>query len=76
MKKAQVVYDDTKTARTDNINDEEEFKASNGWLNKLMRRNHLSLRRKTSVAQKDPDRLVAKIVSYVLRVRRLQSKNN
>ena len=32
-----------------------EFKASRGWPEKFMRRNNLSLRRKTSVAQKDPD---------------------
>ena len=75
MKKAQVVYDEMKVARTDDISDKEEFKASTGWPNHFMRCNHLSLRRKTSVAQKDPDRLVAKIVSYVLHVRRLQSRN-
>ena len=40
-----------------------------------MRRNHLSLRRKTSVAQKDPERLVSKLVMYVLQVRRMQEKN-
>ena len=41
-----------------------------------MRRTHLSLRRKTSVAQKDPERLASKLVSYVLQLRRLQKKNN
>ena len=56
--------------------DEEEFKASCGWLEKFMRRNHFSHQRKTTVVQKDPDRLVAKIVAYVLHVWRLQSKSN
>ena len=32
----------------------EEFKASRGWLTRFMKRNGLSLRRKTSVAQQDP----------------------
>ena len=76
MKTAQVMYNELKTAQADTIDYDEEFKASTGWLKNFMRRNHLSLRRKTSVAQKDPDRLIAKIVSYVLHVRRLQSRNN
>ena len=69
MKKAQVVYNELKTAQADTINYDEEFKASTGWLKNFMRR-------KTSVAQEDPDRLIAKILSYVLHVRRLQSRNN
>ena len=79
IKKAQVVFDELKFARKDDAScgaDEEEFKASRGWLERLMRRNHLFLQRKTSVAQKDPDRLVAKIVAYMLHVRRLQSRSN
>ena len=40
-----------------------------------MHRNHLSLRRKASVTEKDPDRVIARIVCYVLHVRRLQSTN-
>lgn len=72
MKKSQIVYDEIKVAQADEI--PEEFKASTGWL-RFMRRNHLSLRRKTSVTQKDPDRVIAGIASYVLHVRRLQSKN-
>ena len=36
----------------------------------------MSLKRKTSVAQKDPVLLIAKIVSYILRVRRLRIKDS
>ena len=71
-KKAIIVYEDLK--RTDPNRYDEKFEATNGWLYKFMKRNNLSLRRKTSVAQKDPDLLVAKIVSYILRVRRLRLK--
>ena len=41
-----------------------------------MQRNGLSLRRKTSIAQKDPDRVIDKLVAFVLQVRRLSSKHN
>ena len=40
-----------------------------------MKRNGLSLRRKTSVALRDPDRMVAKLASYVIQFRRLQEKH-
>ena len=40
-----------------------------------MKRNGLSLRQKTSVAQQDPERMVGKLVSYVMHVRRLQEKH-
>ena len=75
MRKAQVVYDEMKLGETANTANKEEFKASTGWLKNFMRRNHLSLRRKTTIAQKDPDRLVAKVVSYVLQVRHMQAQN-
>jgi len=47
------------------------LKASRRWLQKFMKINGLSLRRKTSVAQQDPERLVAKVVSYIIQVREL-----
>ena len=75
MKKAQVVYDEMKLGETANTANEEEFEASTGWLKNFMRRNYLSLRRKMSIALKDPDRLVSKVVSYVLQVRRMQAQN-
>ena len=52
------------------------FVASNGWLEKFMKRNHLSLRRKTTIAQKDPSHLISKLVGYLMHVRRLSIKSN
>ena len=60
--------------RIDPDRNDEKFEATNGWLFKFMKRHNLSLRRKTSVAQKDPDLLIAKLVSCILRVRRLRVK--
>ena len=71
-KKAVIIYGDFKRIDPDRF--DEKFEATNGWLFKFMKRHNLSLRRKTSVAQKDPDILIAKIVSYILRVRRLRIK--
>jgi len=41
-----------------------------------MKRNGLSLRRRTTIAQKDLDQLINKLVSYIVQVRRLQMKQN
>ena len=62
MKKAEIIYRDL----TGDNNVGEDFKASRGWFQKFMKRNGLSLRRKTSVAQQDLERLVAKVVSYII----------
>ena len=45
-----------------------EFKASRGWLEKFIAA--ITYLRKTSVAQKEPD----KLVSYIIHVRRGQEK--
>ncbi|KAG7269084.1 hypothetical protein CRUP_002942 [Coryphaenoides rupestris] len=42
-----------------------EFVASRGWLEKFLKGNDLSLRRCTTMAQKDPDLLTEKLVSFV-----------
>ena len=59
-KKAVIIYGDLKRIDPDRF--DEKFEATNGWRFKIMKRHNLSLRRKTSVAQKDPDLLIAKIV--------------
>ena len=41
-----------------------------------MRRNELPLKRKTSVAQKNTSRLIYKLVSYMLHIRRFTAKHN
>ena len=45
--------------------------ASRGWLEKFMNRNGLSLRRRTTTAQKGPSHMIDKLVGYILQVRRL-----
>ena len=47
------------------------FVASNGWVNNFMRRNVFSLYRKTTTAQQDPERIIDKLILYILHARRL-----
>lgn len=42
------------------------FKASRGWVDKFLERNELRVRRRTTVAQKEPDKMIEKMVSFVL----------
>ena len=39
-----------------------------------MRRNGFSIRRQTTIAQKDPERLIDKLILYILHARRLSIK--
>ena len=51
------------------------FKASRGWLQNWMKRHSVSTREKTTVAQRMPDHVEDKIVSFhrfVIRMRRLR----
>ena len=61
MKKALLTYQEM--APSEGRVESVEFKASREWLEKLLRHNDLSLRRKTSVARKDTDKLIAKPMS-------------
>ena len=70
MKKAKIIHDKS----TDDPAVKESFVASRGWLEKFMKRNGLSLRRRTTTAQKNPSCMVDKLVMYVLQCRRLQRK--
>ena len=51
-----------------------EFNASRGWLEKFMIRNGLSLRRRTTQAQKTPEKIIEKLVSYILYIRCMKEK--
>lgn len=53
MKKAVLIHEDMEKEGST-----EDFKASVGWLRLLMKRYGLSLRRKTSMAQKDPSQVI------------------
>ena len=68
MKKAKILYDEMLD------HEASKFEATRGWLEKFMKHHGLSLRQRTSVAQKDPDQLINRIVSYLIQARRLQQK--
>ena len=61
MEKAQLLHQEMSTF--DGVLENKEFKTSRGWLEKFMRRNNMSLRRKISVAQKDSEKIIAKLVN-------------
>ena len=44
------------------------FIASNGWVQKFMAKNGRSVRRRTTESQKNPDRLMNKLIGYILQV--------
>ena len=52
------------------------FKTTEGWLQKFMLRNGLSLRRETTTAQQDPHRVIDELISYILHVPRLSQQRN
>ena len=50
--------------------------ASSGWLSKFMKRNNLSMQRRTTILQKDPSHLTTKLVKYVMHVQSLFMKTD
>jgi len=54
---------------------DKDFKASRDWVRKFMKRHRLSLRRKTSVAQKDPNMLFEKLADFIQYSSNLAAKN-
>ena len=71
MRKAKYMHDET--AGDDPVA-KNRFHARRGWLEKFMKRNCLSLRRRTTTIQKDPAHIVDRLVQYVLHVRRMSRK--
>ena len=66
MIKAKKIYDE----KNDDPATQDAFIASRGWCE------NLSLRRKTTTAQKDPSYLIDRLVAYILHLRRLQRQHN
>ena len=56
-------------------NQDNEFTASNGWLEKFLERNGFVLRRKTTVSQKLPRDCMEKIISFILYIRKIRIQN-
>ena len=59
------IYAEEKAASKGQIND---FCASQRWLEKFISRNGLSLRRRTTKAQKSSEQIIDKVISYILYV--------
>ena len=51
------------------------FIVSNGWVQKCMARNRLSEKCRTTELQKDQDRLIDKLIAYILQVQRQQNRH-
>lgn len=50
--------------------------SGNGWVQKFMTRNGLSVRRRTTESQKDQDRLINKLIAYILQVGRQRNRHS
>ena len=74
MKKALYIYNEK--LKENDCDGGTTFVASTKVVAKFMRRNGLSLRQKTSVAQKDPSKFINKLVSYIINARRFAAKYN
>ena len=62
--------------RAKELSDDDDFKASRGWLERFMSRKRLSLRRKTTVCQSVPADCIPKLVSFITHLRQLQLRHN
>ena len=52
-----------------------DFRASQGWLEKFMPRNGLCLHHRTTQAQKTPEKIIDKMISYISYVHQLKQRN-
>ena len=53
----------------------EDFRASNGWLQKFLKRHSFSLRRRT-MGQRLPQNLITKVVGFIMSTRKLRHSKN
>ena len=54
----------------------EEFHASDGWLQKFLKRHSFCLRRRTTVGQRLPQDLITKVVGFIMSTRRFRRSKN
>ena len=66
------IYAKEKAASKVQMND---FRASQGWLERFMPRNGLCLRHRTTQAQKTPEQITDKMISYISYIRQLKQRN-
>ena len=64
MAKAKYLYDEKQSEPSE----KECFVATNGWVSKFLKRNGLSLRRRTTTAKKDPSHVIDLLMMYILNV--------
>ncbi|KAL3097991.1 hypothetical protein niasHT_027536 [Heterodera trifolii] len=57
------------------LSDDDDDVASKGWLECFMQRHNFSLRRPTTVAQKEPESYTDSVINFILYVQRLMHKN-
>ena len=55
---------------------EEDFRASDGWLQKFLKQYSFSLRRRTTVGQRLPQDLITKVVGFIMSTRKLRHSKN
>ena len=67
------IYAEEKAATKGQMNDP---CPSEGWLEKFMSRNRLSLRLRMTQAQKTPEKIIDKVILYILYARQLKQGNN
>ena len=67
------IYAEEKAASKGQMNG---FCASEGWLENSMSRNEISFCHRTTQAQKTPEKIIGKAISYILYVRQLKQRNN
>ena len=54
----------------------DSFEASNGWLQRFFTRHHVTLRKRTTLAQKLPELIIPKLENFILYVRSLRIKKS
>lgn len=70
--KAQAIHE--QKCRTAQVSP--SFIASDGWVQKFMARNGLSVRHRSTELQKDLDRLIDKLIAYILEIRQQRNRSS